>query len=210
MTLFPCFNTWVIFRHETVSHFLIHWFFRPSVFLLLLSLGIRNTPAVHALGCVVSKSVNFWGVLGIEGPCHTFYLFSSIKVLGQLFSYSLPSLISLHNYKMTPLTNDNIHFMSGLLFIVAFSSAKSWWLMAVWILHLWEEILWSTVHGLFIFGKHFELYLPVDVYFLKVSSLFVCFILFTDLLLDVSLLTCSRVGVMSSPVAFWISDVNQR
>ena len=55
MTLFPCFNAWVIFHHEPKFDSLIHSSLPHCVLSLHSSLGTRNAAAVHALLPVVFK-----------------------------------------------------------------------------------------------------------------------------------------------------------
>ena len=63
----------------------------------------------------------------------------------------------------------------------------------------------------FCYLKALELCLLVYVFFLRVSHVCVCVCVcvFIYLILGVWLLMCSRVGIMLSPAALWISDVHQ-
>lgn len=54
-SFFPCFNAWVIFRHEPLPHSFICSSLCSRVLPLISSLGIGNPAAVHALGHVVFK-----------------------------------------------------------------------------------------------------------------------------------------------------------
>ena len=149
-------------------------------------------------GMQFSKSVYFWSIIGVERPCHNFYFFF-IKSRGQWFLYWLLPLICPHYYKRNPWLMLVYHFWSSPFSMVSFSSAQSWCLMAVWILYLWWETLWGTIHGLFLFERTLSC-----IYLLMFSSwecssfvfvcvcVCVCVCVFTYLILGVRPLTCSR------------------
>ena len=131
MTLFPCFNAWVIFHCEPVSHSLSHSSLHPCILSLLSSLGIGNAAIVHALGCEIFK-IHLFLKCPRSGKTMSYYLFLSfflpsflhsfiyfilcVKALGQWFTHWLLPLIWAHVYKRIPLTNNNLSFLVWIVF----------------------------------------------------------------------------------------------
>lgn len=115
-SFFPCFNAWVIFRHEPLPHSFICSSLCPRVLPLISSLGIGNPAAVHALGHVVFKVCVFLKYHR-SGEALSYFLFVFfIKPRGQWFLYWLLPLIYPHYYKRIPLTNVNLPFLAWSVF----------------------------------------------------------------------------------------------
>ena len=93
MTVFPCFNAWVIFHHEWVSHALIDSSLHPYILSLLSSLGIGNAAAFHALEHVVFKIRIFLKHPRSREALSYFLSLFSIKACGQWSSYWLLPLM---------------------------------------------------------------------------------------------------------------------
>ena len=111
MSLFPCFNAWIIICHERISHSLIHSSVHPHVLPVVSSLGIGNVAAMHALWHVVFKICVFLRYHKSGESLSYFLFFFSIKARGQWFLYQLLPLICPHYYKRIPLTNVNLPFL---------------------------------------------------------------------------------------------------
>ena len=95
MTLFPCFNDWVVFHHEPEFHSLIHSSLL-TVHFLYIHLWALGMLWQCMLSCLwFSKSVYFWSILGVERPSHT-APFVSVKSHGQWVLYWLFPLICPH------------------------------------------------------------------------------------------------------------------
>ena len=116
MSLFPCFDAWIIICHEPISHSMIHSPVYPHVLPVVLSLGIGNIAAMHALWHVVFKICIFLRYHKSGESLSYFLFFFSIKARGQWFLYWLLPLLCPHYYKRIPLTNVNLPFLVWSIF----------------------------------------------------------------------------------------------
>ena len=118
MSLFPCFNAWVIFCHEPLPHSFMCSSLCPRVLPLISSLGLGNPAALHALGHVIFKVCAFLKYhRSVEALSYfLFFFFFCIKSCGQWFLYWLLPLIYPHYYKRLPLTNVNPPFLAWSVF----------------------------------------------------------------------------------------------